>query len=56
MTRTFYLRQIVRCAQFMQQISVQQRFANLEIVGAKVGDSVERSVDVVSDESGLESV
>ena len=40
----------------MQPISAQQRLANLEIVGAKVGDSVERSVDVVLDGSGLESV
>lgn len=40
----------------MQQISAQQRLANFQIVGASVGDSVEQSVDVVSGESGLESV
>ena len=40
----------------MQQISAQQRLANLQIVGASVGDSVEQSVDVVSGGSDLESV
>lgn len=40
----------------MQQISAQQRLANLEIVDTRVGDSVERSVDVVLGESGLKSV
>lgn len=40
----------------MQQISAQQFLANLEFVGARVGDSGERSVDVVLGENGLESV
>ncbi len=40
----------------MQQISAQQRLANLEIVGARVGDSVVQLVDVVLGGSGLESV
>ncbi|MDZ4877588.1 MAG: hypothetical protein CLLPBCKN_007023 [Chroococcidiopsis cubana SAG 39.79] len=40
----------------MQPISAQQRLANLEIVGARVDDGVERSVDVVLSESGLKSV
>jgi len=40
----------------MQQIPAQQRLANLEIVGARVDDSVERSVDVVLGGSGLESI
>ena len=40
----------------MQQISAQQRFANLQIVGASVRDSVEQSGDVAWGESGLELV
>ncbi len=40
----------------MQQILAQQFLAKLEFVGARVGDSGERSVDVVLGESGLESV
>jgi putative AlgH/UPF0301 family transcriptional regulator len=39
----------------MQQFSAQQLLANLQIVGARVGDSVERSVDVVLGGSGFES-
>ena len=40
----------------MQQNSAQRLLANLESVGAVVGDSVWQLVDVVSDERGLESV
>lgn len=40
----------------MRQFSGKRLLANLESVGAVVDDSVWQSVDVVSDESGLESV
>lgn len=43
-------------AQIMQQDSAQQLLANLQIVSAVVGDSGERSVDVVWSENGVESV
>ncbi len=47
---------IVRFAQFTQPILAQRLLANLQIVGAVLGDSVLQSVGVVSDGSGLESV
>ena len=40
----------------MQQKPAQQLFANLQIVGAVLGDIGWQSVDVVSGGSGLESV
>jgi hypothetical protein len=47
---------IARFAQFMQLILAQWLLANLEIVGAVLGDIGVQSVDVVSGGSGLESV
>ena len=44
------------CAQTMRQNLAQPLLANLQIVGAVVRGIVSQSVDVVSDESGLESV
>ena len=40
----------------MQQILAQRLLANLEIVGGVLGDIGWQSVDVVWDESGLETV
>ena len=43
-------------AEIMQQNLVQRHLANLQIVGAVLGDIGWQSVDVVSGGSGLESV
>jgi len=43
-------------AEIMQQNSAQQFLANLQFVGAFVGDNGEQSVDVVSGGSGFEVV
>ncbi len=43
-------------AQFMQWNLVQRFLANLLVVGASVGGSVEQSVDVALDGNELESV
>lgn len=42
--------------EIMQQNLAQQFLANHSVVGARVGDSGERSVDVAWGESGLELV
>jgi hypothetical protein len=47
---------IARFAQFTQPILAQQLLANLQIVGAVLGDIGVQSVDVVSGGSVLESV
>jgi hypothetical protein len=47
---------IARFAQFMQQILAQRLLANLQIVGAVLGDIGWQSVDVVSGGSDLELV